>query len=87
MATRFYESDKQFQQEAIAFVSVAFYESACVLISDGNIAEAEETALSELINICRSKSFDSGTKNAVATYFNLVQEENDHMRQAFRKNR
>lgn len=87
MSHRFFEDDKDYQQSAIAWVALAVYESACVLISDGNIAEGEEIALFELINVARAKSFDSGTKNAIAMYANLVQEENDHMRLAFGKSR
>ncbi len=87
MSHRFFEDDKDYQQSAIAFVALALYESACVLISDGNIAEGEEVALFELINIARAKSFDSGTKNAIGMYANVVQEENNHMRHAFGKGR
>lgn len=87
MTHRFHESDKQFQQEALIFVALSLNESACVLISDGNIAEAEEIALIELINIAKAKSFDKPTINSIALYLNIVQEENNHMRQAFTKHR
>lgn len=85
MTMRMYETDKQFQQEAIAFVAVCFHEVACRLISDGNIAEAEELVLFELIEIARSKEFDLGTRNAIGIYANSVQEENDLMRVSFGK--
>lgn len=87
MTHRFYETDKQFQQDALIFVALSLNESACVLISDGNIAEAEEIALIELINIAKQKAFDKSTINSIALYLNLVQEENNHMRQAFTKHR
>ena len=85
MTYAFYETEKQFQQAAFVFVAMSLNESAGYLISDGNIAQAEEIALFELISIARSKSFDIATKNAIGTYANLVQEENDHMRVAFGK--
>lgn len=82
---KIYETDKQFQQEAIVFVALSLNEAACALISDGNIAQGEEVALFELINIARSKSFDIGTMTAIGMYANLVQEENDAMRVSFGK--
>lgn len=85
MAYAFYETEKQFQQAALVFVAMSLNESAGSLISDGNIAQAEEIALFELIEIALSKSFDTATKNALGTYANLVQEENDHMRVSFGK--
>lgn len=85
MTYAFYETEKEFQQAAFVFVAMSLNESAGYLISDGNIAQAEEIALFELISIARSKSFDIGTKNAIGIYANLVQEENDHMRVAFGK--
>lgn len=85
MTYAFYETEKDFQQSALVFVAMSLNESAGRLISDGNIAQAEEIALFELIEIARSKSFDTATKNALGTYANLVQEENDHMRIAFGK--
>lgn len=85
MTYAFYETEKQFQQAALVFVAMSLNESAGSLISDGNIAQAEEIALFELIEIARSKSFDTPTKNALGTYANLVQEENDHMRVSFGK--
>lgn len=87
MTYAFYETEKEFQQHAIVFVALSLNELANVLISDGNIAEAEEFALFELITIARNKSFDIGTMNALGMYANLVQEENNHMRQAFKKDR
>lgn len=87
MTHRFYETDIQFQQDAVVFVALCLSESACDLISDGNIAEAEEIALIELIAISKRKSFDKLTINTIALYLNLVQEENNHMRQAFTKHR
>lgn len=83
----FFETDKEFQQAAIVFVALSLNESANVLISDGNIAEAEEYALFELISIARQKAFDIGTMNALGMYANLVQEENDQMRRDFDRNR
>ena len=85
MTYAFYETEKQFQQAAIVFVAMSLNESAGTLISDGNIAQAEELALFELIEIARSKSFDAQTKNAIGIYANLVQEENDLMRLSFGK--
>lgn len=87
MAIRVYQTDRDFQQEAIAYVAVCFYEVACRLISDGNIAEAEEFALFDLIEIARFKSFDIATLNAIGIYANGVQEENDVMRVSFGKGR
>lgn len=87
MAHLFYETEKDFQQSALVFVAMSLNELAGVLISDGNIAEAEEYALFELINIARLKSFDIGTMNALGMYANLVQEENDLMRVFFNKSR
>lgn len=85
MTYAFYETEKDFQQAAFVFVAMSLNESAGYLISDGNIAQAEEIALFELISIARSKSFDSLTNTAIGMYANLVQEENDHMRVAFGK--
>ena len=85
MTYAFYETEKQFQQAAIIFVAMSLNESAGALISSGNIAQAEELALFELIEIARSKSFDAQTKNAIGVYANLVQEENDLMRVSFGK--
>jgi len=85
MTYAFYETEKEFQQAAFVFVAMSLNESAGYLISDGNIAQAEEVALFELIEIARSKSFDLPTKNAIGMYANLVQEENDHMRVSFGK--
>lgn len=85
MTYAFYETEKEFQQAAFVFVAMSLNESAGYLISDGNIAQAEEIALFELISIARSKSFDSLTNTAIGMYANLVQEENDHMRVAFGK--
>ncbi len=85
MTYAFYETEKQFQQAAIVFVAMSLNESAGNLISDGNIAQAEEVALFELIEIARSKSFDTATKNSIGIYANLVQEENDLMRLSFGK--
>ena len=82
MSSRFYETDKVFHQEALAFVALCLNESASALISDGNIAEGEEIALFELINIARSKGLDT---TALGLYANLVQEENDLMRATFGK--
>lgn len=85
MTYAFYETEKDFQQSAFVFVAMSLNESAGYLISDGNIAQSEELALFELINIARSKSFDSATKTALGMYANLVQEENDLMRISFGK--
>lgn len=85
MTYAFYETEKQFQQSALVFVAMSLNEAACRLISDGNIAQGEEVALFELIEIARSKSFDNATKSAIGVYANLVQEENDLMRVTFGK--
>lgn len=83
MTYAFYETEKDFQQEAITFVALCLADSAFALISDGNIAQAEELALFELIIIARSKGFDATTMTSIGTYANLVQDENDTMRQTF----
>ena len=85
MTYAFYETEKEFQQHALVFVALSLSESAYALISDGNIAQSEELALFELINIARLKSFDIGTMTTLGTYANLVQEENDLMRLSFGK--
>lgn len=66
MTYAFYETEKQFQQAAFVFVAMSLNEAAGYLISDGNIAQAEEIALFELISIARSKSFDAATKMLLA---------------------
>lgn len=81
----FYETEKQFQQAAVVFVAMSLNELAGALISDGNIAQAEEYALFELITIARNKSFDIGTMSVLGMYANLVQDENNAMRLSFGK--
>lgn len=85
MTYAFYETQQQFQQAALVFVAVCLYEAAGLLVSDGNIAQGEEQALFELIEVARSKNFDAATKTTLGTYANLVQDENDLMRATFGK--
>ena len=79
MSYQMFESEKDYQQSAIAYVALAVYETACSVISDGNIADISEQTLFQLLEIAQVKKFDQGTKNAIAMYANLVQEENQHM--------
>lgn len=79
MTYRMFETDKEYQQAAIAYVALTVYEIACHVIADGNIADISEQTLFQLLEISQVKKFDQGTKNAIAMYANLVQDENQHM--------
>lgn len=74
-----YTTEKEFEESAIVFVARMAYEKAVEVISSGIVADESQDLLFYLKSLAEEKALSKDSVNAIATYLNMVLDENEEM--------